>query len=81
MIKTVQLKDYFALPEEHTLSINDAQALNARLSESTAHDVPEEKRDQILDYLSAALLMDSVDTFHKPGVEKLILEIKNSSLL
>jgi len=73
----MQLSEYFALPDEHTLSANEAQALNAVLSEATAQAIPDEKRELILDYLNAALLVGSVDKVHRSGVEVLISELNS----
>lgn len=73
----MQLSEYFTFPEEHILSATEAQALNAVLSDATAQAIPKDKRERVLDYLSAALLVGSVDKFHRSGVERLISELNN----
>ncbi|MBN9687372.1 MULTISPECIES: hypothetical protein [unclassified Corallococcus] len=50
------LSDYLALPDLHSLSVDEVEALNKELSKAELKDIPPEKRSQVIDYLDAALL-------------------------
>lgn len=60
-----------ALEGEFEISSKDARALNRNLSDLLAPDIPHEKIDQVLDYLIAALNMESVDMKIRDRIDKL----------
>lgn len=70
------VSDFFALEGYFTISPKEAQDLNKKLSELSASDIPREKVDHVLDYLIAALNMDSVEMDIKPMIEKLTADLQ-----
>ena len=55
------LDQFLSLAETHTISADEAQRLNLSLSKASLEDIPEQQRGMVLDYLIAALNMQSVD--------------------
>ncbi len=73
----MQIFEFLALDGEFHISAEEAQKLNLNLSEIPASDIPKDKRDQVLDYLIAALNMDSVEPNSKHQIEKLVSDFQD----
>ena len=57
--KIMNLNRYLILEEEHTLSSDEVQALNADISAKGLSDIPEKHRERVADYIVACLLYTS----------------------
>ena len=70
------LNDFFQLPNNHTLSPEEAHRLNKELATTSATEIPDEHRDRVRDYLLAALNFNSVSADSQPGMDKLLSELE-----
>jgi hypothetical protein len=75
----MNLNKYMSLNEEHTLSPDDAQALNSDLAFRSPSDIPEEYRPRVADYIVVALNMGSVERQLIPSMEKLLQSLQQDS--
>ena len=71
----MDLSEFILLDEEHTLSPDDAQALNLDLSAKISSGIPKSYRQRVADYLLAALNMNSIDPNLVPNIEKLLHDL------
>ena len=67
----MNLNRYLILEEEHTLSSDEVQALNADISAKGLSDIPEKHRERVADYIVAALNMGTVEPDLVPSIEGL----------
>lgn len=72
----MKLSEFLSLEGEFDISANDAQELNRSLSEVSASAIPQEKLDQVLDYLIAALNADSVEPTCRAEIESLVSDLQ-----
>lgn len=72
----MQFSEFLNLEGEFQISAEQAQKLNRNLSKISASDVPTEKIDHVLDYLTTALNVGAVDLQVKPNIEKLAAELQ-----
>lgn len=72
----VKISDFLALEGKFNIHARDAQQLNHNLSRISANDVPNEKVSHVLDYLIAALNVESVDPNIKVQIEKLTSDLQ-----
>lgn len=79
MGRTMMLSDFLALPDEHTLSTDDAQALNEALSKAELKDIPSEKHSLVIDYLKVALLNGAVAPNIQDDLRRLLVKLKAAS--
>ncbi|WP_143101630.1 hypothetical protein [Stigmatella aurantiaca] len=75
----MMLSDFLALPDEHTLSTDDAQALNEALSKAELKDIPSEKHSLVIDYLKVALLNGAVAPNIQDDLRRLLVKLKAAS--
>jgi hypothetical protein len=75
----MNLYNYILLDEEHTLSPDDAQALNADLSSRSPSEIPEEHRSKVANYIVVALNMGSVEPQLIPSLEKFLQGLRQDS--
>jgi hypothetical protein len=68
----MDINKYMSLDEEHTLSPDDVQALNADLAGRSPSEIPEEHRPRVADYILAALKSGSVEPRLIPSIDKLL---------
>lgn len=74
----MKISKFLALEGEFQISSEDAQKLNQNLSEVSATDIPKEKIDHVLDYLIAALNMESVDLNIEIKIDKLVSDLQKT---
>lgn len=79
MGRTMMLSDFLALPDEHTLSADDVQALNEALSKAELKDIPPEKLSLVIDCLEVALLHGAVTPNIQDDLRRLLVELKAAS--
>lgn len=72
------LDQFLSLAETHNISAEEAQSLNPSLSKASVEDIPEQHRDVVLDYLVAALNMNSIDPKIAPSLDDLRTDLENS---
>ena len=70
------LVDFLNLPDEHSLSADDAQSLNRALATTKIDEIPEEHRVRVREYITVALVIDTVPEEYKPSIEKLLLQLQ-----
>jgi len=75
----MNLLDYIAMGEIHTLSADDAQSLNVDLSARSHSDIPAEFKDRVADYIIAAINMESVDPKLLPKIENLLKDLQQGN--
>jgi len=73
----VKISEFLDHEGEFEISARDAQKLNRDLSAISASDIPKEKVDHVLDYLIAALNMESVDPDIKAKIENLASDLQD----
>ena len=71
--------EYMSLNEEHRLSPDDAQELNADLAVRSPSEIPDEHRSKVADYIVAALNMGSIEPRLIPSIEKLLQGLRQES--
>ena len=72
----MNLNRYLILEEEHTLSSDEVQALNADISAKGLSDIPEKHRERVADYIVAALNMGTVEPDLVPSIEGLLQDLQ-----
>lgn len=73
------LREFLALPDEHSLSAGDVQRLNDALSRARLDDIPSDKRPVVADYLERALLHRTVSPGIQSDLDRLLAELKAGS--
>lgn len=72
----MNLYDFIALDDLHTVSSGDVQSLNKDLSERAISEIPAEHKDRVRDYIVSVLNMGSVDPIFVPQLERLLGELQ-----
>ncbi len=72
------LDQFLSLPETHDISADEAQILNLSLSKASVEDIPEPQRDVVLDYLTVALNMNSIDAEIVANLDALRTDLEES---
>lgn len=72
----MNLKEFLALDEEHTIASHEAQSLNSDLASTPAENIPNSHRARVAGYLVAALNMKSVDDDIRTNLELLLGELQ-----
>lgn len=72
----MKISEFLALEGKLQISPEAAQKLNQNLSEVSAIDIPKEKINQVLDYLVAALNIESVDLHIETKLDKLVSDLQ-----
>lgn len=72
----MNLKEFLALDEEHTIASHETQSLNSDLASTLAENIPNSRRARVADYLVTALNMESVDDDVRPNLELLLGELQ-----
>jgi hypothetical protein len=68
----MNLEEFIALDEEHSISSQDAQSLNDCLARTSAESIPTDQRGRVADYLATALNMKSVSQETVARLESLL---------
>jgi hypothetical protein len=68
----MNLEQFIALDEGHTISSQDAQSLNDCLARTSAESIPTDQRGRVADYLATALNMESVSQETVARLESLL---------
>jgi len=79
MRKDMNLNKYISLDEEHKLSPDDVQALNADLSARALSEIPEECKPRVAEYIMAALKWGTVEPQLIPSLERLLQDLQQDS--
>lgn len=77
----MNLRDFFSSsPDDDSgVSPEEAQRLNTTLATMSVSDIPTIDRPQVLEYLEAALNMDSIEHHIRPRLDSLCAELKQSN--
>ena len=75
----MNLFDFIALGDLHTISSGDLQYLNKDLSEMSIFEVPAEHKAKFIDYLLSVLNMGSVEPSLIPKLEQLLGDLQKDS--
>jgi ethanolamine utilization microcompartment shell protein EutS len=75
----LKLDQFIRTDEEHTISSEAAAILNEDLATKHASEIPIAHRQKLLDYLIAALNMNSVEHAIRSELERLAWELQESS--
>lgn len=73
----MNLVKLLSLDPEHTLTADECQLLNHDLSLKSFTDIPVNARNQIEDYLTMALNMNSVEGNIKSKLDDLLVQLQN----
>jgi hypothetical protein len=75
----MNLEEFIALDEEHTISPSDAQSLNDCLARISAESIPTGYRGRVADYLATALNMKSVSQETVARLESLLGNLQDQA--
>ncbi len=74
----MNLEEFIALKDKHTISSKDAQSLNDCLARTSAESIPSDNRGRVADYLVTALNMRSVSQETFARLESLLGNLQKS---
>jgi hypothetical protein len=72
----MKLLDFLAVGDDEAFTVEDAANLNRDLASKSLSDIPAERRPDVLNYLTNAMLADSVDHDIRPQIEGLIADLE-----
>lgn len=75
----MNLEEFIALDEEHSISSQDAQSLNDCLARTSAESIPTDQRGRVADYLTTALNMESVSQETVARLESLLGNLQSQA--
>ena len=75
----MNIETYLAIGNEHAITSNEAALLNNYLAKVSIERIPAHHRRRVADYLTAALLMNSVDQEIVPALEVLLHDLQKQA--
>lgn len=72
----MKILDFLALGDGEQFTSDDAANLNRDLANKSMSDIPAERRQDVLNYLTNAMLHNSVDHDLGPKIEALIADLE-----
>lgn len=75
----MNLERYLALDDEHAITSNEAALLNKSLANASIEGIPAHHRRRVADYLTAALVMNSVDQEIVTKLEVLLRDLQTQA--
>ncbi|MCJ9691376.1 hypothetical protein MOV76_06980 [Rhizobium sp. PRIMUS64] len=72
----MKMLDFLALGDGGQFTSDDAANLNRDLADKSMSDIPAERRQDVLNYLTNAMLHNSVDHDLRPKIEALIADLE-----
>jgi hypothetical protein len=72
----MNIKKFLALPDDGTISAEDAQLLNKELANISALDIPDANKADVAAYLATALNLGSVELTLVPTLDALLAELQ-----